>query len=86
MKDPSTASRRHRWPDCSVPLQRRIVGGSCAHLDSLWLRFLPAVISSLLQASELACQLGDLDSGVVDGLHGAAVRELDGRDVSGDLP
>ena len=65
---------------------RRIVGGSCAHLDTLWLRFLPAMISSLLQASEPARQLGDLGSGVVDGLHGAAVRDLDGRDVSGDLP
>jgi hypothetical protein len=43
--DPSTASRRHRLPDCSVPLHRITVGGSSAHLDSLWLRFLPTMIS-----------------------------------------
>ncbi len=55
-------------------------------LASLWLRCLPAMISSLLQASELARQLGDLGGRVFDGLHGALVHDLDGRDVRGDLP
>ena len=63
---------------------RRIVGGSCAHLDTLWLRFLPAMISSLPQ-SELARQLSELGGRVFYGLYGALVRDLDGRDVSGDL-
>jgi hypothetical protein len=44
------------------------------------------MISSLLQASERARQLGDLGGRVFDGLYGAVVRDLDGRDVSGDLP
>src|SRR5215211_9018246 len=83
---PSSASRLHLLPLGRVALHLITVGGSCAHLASLWLRFLPAMISSLLQASEPARQLGDLGGRVFDGLHGAVVRDLDGPGVSGDLP
>ena len=44
------------------------------------------MISSLLQPSELARQLGDLGGRVFHGLHGAVVHDLDGPGVSGDLP
>jgi hypothetical protein len=76
----------HLLPLGRVALHLITVGGSCAHLDSLWLTLLPGMISSLLQASELARQLGDLGGWVFDGLHGAVVRDLDRRGVSGDLP
>jgi hypothetical protein len=73
-------------PSGRVALHLITVGGSSAHLDSLWLRFLPAMISSLLQASELARQLSDPGRRVFDGPHGAVVRDLDRRNVSGDHP
>jgi hypothetical protein len=76
--------RLHLLPLGRVALHLITVGGSSAHLASLWLRFLPAMISSLPQ-SELARQLSDLGGRVFYGLYGALVRDLDGRDVSGDL-
>jgi hypothetical protein len=81
---PSSASRLHLLPLGRVALHLITVGGSCAHLASLWLTLLPGIISSLAQ-SELARQLGDLGGRVFYGLYGGVVRDLDGRDVSGDL-
>jgi hypothetical protein len=83
---PSSASRLHLPPLGRVALHLITVGGSCAHLASLWLRFLPAMIRSPLQASELARQLGDPGGRIFDGLHRALVHDLDGPDLMGDLP
>jgi hypothetical protein len=63
-----------------VALPLITVGGGSAHLASLWLRFLLAMISSRPQAWKLARQLGDPGGWIFDGLHSALVRDLDGRD------
>ena len=51
------ASRRHRLPDCSVPLHLITASGSWAHLDSLWLTFLPGMINFLrgIPSGGIAC-------------------------------
>jgi hypothetical protein len=83
---PSSASRLHLLPLGRVALHLITVDGSSGHLASLWLRFLAAMMRQLpAQAWELARQLSDPGCRIVDGLHSAVVRRLDGGDASSDF-
>src|SRR4029453_1334344 len=82
---PPSASRLHLLPFGRVALHLITVGGNSAHLASLWLTLLPGMINSPPQDSEPARQLSDPGCRIFDGLHSPVVRDLDGRDASGDL-
>ena len=69
----------HLLPLGRAALHLITVGGSCAHLESLWLVSCRGIAQpSCCKLSELARQLGLLGGRVFDGLHGAVVRDPDG--------